>query len=82
MVSMRALMVEYLPGSPLAKNGTIPHRTRKPCRSPLRVRTMGTGWVGATLKLAGNCHSVRTRLNSRSIEASSGDTYLPHMARG
>jgi hypothetical protein len=27
-----------------------------------------------------NCHSERTRLNSRSIEASSGDTYRPHIA--
>jgi hypothetical protein len=45
------------------------------------MRTTGTCWVGATLKLDGNFQSLCTRLNSRSIEASSGDTYLPHMGK-
>ena len=43
------------------------------------VRTVGTDWVGATLNEGGNCHLVCTRLNSRSIATSSGDTYLPHI---
>jgi hypothetical protein len=42
--------------------------------SPATSRRIGTCWVGATLNEEGNCYSWCTRLNSRAMEASSGDT--------
>jgi hypothetical protein len=47
--SIVALIVLYLGGTPLAKNGTSPHRIIKPSRWPSVRRTTGTCWVGATL---------------------------------
>jgi hypothetical protein len=49
MVSMRALMVEYLGGTPRAKNGTRPQRIMRPSRWPCALRITGTAWLGATL---------------------------------
>src|SRR5579863_1800234 len=57
-----------------------PHFIDFPWIEPsLATRITGTSWVGATLKLGGNVHSWCTRLNSRSIAMSSGDTYRPHI---
>src|SRR6185437_551863 len=83
-VSIRALMVEYLGGSPLAKKGMRPQRRSEPWSSPSNWRMTGTIWVGATLNDGGNCHSVRTRVNSRSIEEptkAGGRSYTPHALR-
>jgi hypothetical protein len=48
-----------------------PHRISDQCGLLSILRMTGTFCVGATLKLGGNVHSLRTRLNSCSIEASS-----------
>ena len=47
--SARALMSSVKAFGSLAQAGIKPQRTRANWRSPSTIRTIGTGWVGATL---------------------------------
>jgi hypothetical protein len=47
--SERALMSKLNVRGSLTQGGISPHRTSANCRFPSARRTIGTGWVGATL---------------------------------
>jgi len=49
IVSARALMSSVKPRGSFTQGGIRPQRTSAKCLPPSVMRTIGTGWVGATL---------------------------------